>query len=80
MFVGIRNKYYVICQRGSTTKIETIPNHECFMNWNKASTSMEADGIVEDFVNSVQLHGLKFNCLIGKIKLLHISKKDSEHV
>lgn len=41
---------------------------------------MEADGIVEGFVNSVKMHGLKFNCLIGKRILLHISKKGNEHV
>lgn len=39
------------------------------MNWNKASTSMEADGVVEGFVNSIQMHGLKYNCLIGKKKI-----------
>lgn len=36
------------------------------MNWNKASTSMEADGVLEDFLNSIQMHWLKYNCLIGK--------------
>lgn len=39
------------------------------MNYNKASTSMEADGVVEGFVNSIQMHGLKYNCLIGKTKI-----------
>ncbi|KAE9542540.1 hypothetical protein AGLY_002451 [Aphis glycines] len=32
-----------------------------------ASTGMEADGIVEGFVRSVELHGLKFNRLIGDV-------------
>lgn len=31
---------------------------------------MEADGIIEGFMNSIDMHGLKFNKLIGK-KYLH---------
>lgn len=41
--------------------------HECFINWNKASTSMEADAILEGFSKSVEMHGLKYNCLIGNL-------------
>jgi len=29
---------------------------------------MEADGVVEGFLKSVEMHGLKFNRIIGKIK------------
>ncbi|KAL4126400.1 hypothetical protein QTP88_010622 [Uroleucon formosanum] len=39
--------------------------HQCFLNWKKASTSMEADGVIEGFSKSIELHGLKFNKLIG---------------
>lgn len=34
---------------------------------------MEADGVLEGFLNSVQMHGLKFNKLIG-IKYLQSIK------
>lgn len=44
------------------------------MNWDKASTGMEADGIAEGFVRSVELHGLKFNRLIGNIVFVFNSK------
>lgn len=37
------------------------------MNWTKGATSIEADAIAEGFKISVQMHGLKFNKLIGKI-------------
>lgn len=47
-------------------KKEIAPKHRCFLNWKKASTSMEADGVVEGFLKSIELHGLKFNKLIGK--------------
>lgn len=59
----------MICQR-SISKGQTAPNHQCFLNWTKASTSMEADGVVEGFVKSVSMHGLKYNRLIGKINIL----------
>jgi hypothetical protein len=31
---------------------------------------MEADGVVEGFLKSQEMHGLKFNQIIGKIKML----------
>lgn len=58
---SLGNKYCVICQRS-----ESKNENECFLNWTKASTSMEADGIVEGFLKSVEMHGLKYNRLIGK--------------
>ncbi|XP_060860187.1 uncharacterized protein LOC132937382 [Metopolophium dirhodum] len=36
-----------------------------FLNWNNASTAMEADAVAEGFKRSIELHGLKFNKLIG---------------
>lgn len=41
-----------------------------FLNWSKASTVMEADGIVEGFSRSIEMHGLKYNKLIGKYLLI----------
>jgi len=43
------------------------PVHTCFLNWKKASNCMEADGVLQEFSNSVEMHGLKYNCLIGKL-------------
>jgi len=40
------------------------------MNWRKAATAMEADAVAEDFKKSIELHGLKFNKLIGIYKFL----------
>lgn len=45
------------------------------MNWSKGATSIEADAISEGFLNSVELHGLKYNKLIGKKKCIKISYK-----
>lgn len=49
--------------------MKVIPKHECFLNWTKSSTSMEADSVVEGFSNSIAMHGIKYNRLIGKIIL-----------
>ncbi|XP_050532483.1 uncharacterized protein LOC126900652 [Daktulosphaira vitifoliae] len=64
LFVGIRNRYCVICERAKT--MDKNPKvHECFLNWSKGATSIEADAIVEGFLASVQMHDLKYNKLIG---------------
>jgi hypothetical protein len=65
LFIGIRNSYCCICQRALVKK-EDPPSHLCFLNWKKASTAMEADAIVEGFSQSFNMHGLKYNKLIGK--------------
>jgi len=60
LFVGIRNRYCSICQRSSSRK-EEKPPHNCFLNWTKSSTAMEADGVLEGFLMyeiDVQLCGL----------------------
>jgi len=62
--VGIRNRYCIICQRAKNKKLSP-PEHTCFMNWKKGATSMEADAIADGFKQSVELHGLKYNKLIG---------------
>lgn len=65
LFVGIRNSYCSVCQRALNKKCEA-PVHVCFLNWKKSSTAMEADGILEGFSNSLNMHRLKYNKLIGK--------------
>ncbi|XP_025191885.1 uncharacterized protein LOC112592111, partial [Melanaphis sacchari] len=64
LFVGIRNRYCVICERAKV--LDKSPNtHECFLNWLKGATSIEADAIIEGFLSSITIHGLKYNKLIG---------------
>ncbi|KAL4101121.1 hypothetical protein QTP88_021141 [Uroleucon formosanum] len=64
LFVGIRNKYCCICQKFKNNQ-KVAPDHQCFINWKKSSTSMEADSALEGFMKSEEMHGLKYNCLIG---------------
>lgn len=51
-----------------------VVDDKCFINWKKSSTSMEADGVVEGFLKSLEMHGLKFNRLIIKIKMTDLSR------
>ncbi|XP_050063239.1 uncharacterized protein LOC126552568 [Aphis gossypii] len=64
LFVGIRNRYCVICERAKNSE-KSVEEHICFLNWSKGATSIEADAISEGFLKSFSLHGLKFNKLIG---------------
>ncbi|KAL4085368.1 hypothetical protein QTP88_027227 [Uroleucon formosanum] len=64
LFIGVRNRYCAVCQRAKNKGIPK-PEHSCFLNWSKGATSMEADSIAEGFKRSMELHGLKYNKLIG---------------
>ncbi|XP_029343469.1 uncharacterized protein LOC100570366 isoform X1 [Acyrthosiphon pisum] len=64
LFVGIRNRYCVICERASNKNIEK-PIHTCFLNWKHGATSIEADGVAEGFSKSFEMHGVKYSKLIG---------------
>lgn len=64
LFIGIQNRYCLICQRAKNSNV-AVQEHVCFMNWNKTATAMEADAVAEGFKRSIELHGLKFNKLIG---------------
>lgn len=62
--MGIRNKYCMICHNASKNGIDPSV-HKCYKNWSGTSTSMEADIIVEGFRQSIPMHNLIFNKLIG---------------
>ncbi|XP_069361994.1 uncharacterized protein [Maniola hyperantus] len=64
LFLGIRNAYCCVCALAKNKN--TVPKeHRCFKNWSKSSTAMEADGIVEGFKCSIDMHKIKYKTLIG---------------
>lgn len=64
LFLGIRNAYCCVCAVAKNKN--TVPKeHRCFKNWSKSSTAMEADGIVEGFKCSIDMHKIKYKTLIG---------------
>ncbi|XP_071654094.1 uncharacterized protein [Temnothorax longispinosus] len=66
LFVGVRNKYCVICARAAKLSVKP-KEHKCFKNWgnNQSSTSMESDIILEGFRLSLEIHGLIYDRYIG---------------
>lgn len=64
LFLGIRNKYCCVCSRAKSKNSEPS-HHKCFKNWNKPSTGMEADIIVEGFMRSIEMHYVKYAYLVG---------------
>lgn len=64
LFIGVRNKYCIICARAQSK--DTSPKkHKCFKNWDQSASSMEADIIVEGFNSSVEMHGVRFKEFIA---------------
>lgn len=66
LYVGIRNKYCVVCARAAKLKVN-VKEHVCYKNWgsNQSSTSMEGDIILEGFRYSLEMHGLIYSKYIG---------------
>ena len=64
LFLRVRNKFCSVCAI-ATRKKETIPKYKCFKNWNTSSSSMEEDIIVEGFIESKKVHGLRYTGLVG---------------
>lgn len=54
----------MVCERAKNKGI-TASEHACFLNWKGSATGMEADAIADGFSKSIELHGIKFNKLIG---------------
>lgn len=53
--MGVRNMYCSTCEY-SERKHTPKTDHKCSKNWQGSSTAMEADIIVDGFVQSVPLH------------------------
>lgn len=64
LYMGVRNKYCSICDKAKLNG-NTASAHVCFKNWNGTSSAMEADIIVEGFRQSIPMHNIIYNKLIG---------------
>ncbi len=54
LYIGVRNKYCHACARNIS------PNkHVCFRKWNKSSSEMETDIILEGFLEAERVHGVR---------------------
>ena len=60
LHIGVRNKYCTACTQGHSPD-----QHSCFKNWDKSSSEMEADIILEGFKEAEQAHGVRYLRFIG---------------
>ena len=58
LYIGVRNKYCTACTQG-------IENHVCYKNWDKSSSEMETDIIVEGFKVAEKMHGIRYLRFVG---------------
>lgn len=60
LHIGVRNKFCTACARN-------IPQdkHHCFKNWDASSSEMETDVILEGFIESEKVHGVRYTTFIG---------------
>ena len=59
LHIGVRNKFCATCAKDPSKK------HECFKNWDKSSSSMESDILLEGFTKAEKQHGLRYINFIG---------------
>lgn len=62
--MGIRNKLCTVCQNAES-RGKKASRHECFKNWDGSSTSMESDIILDGFRQSLSMHNVIYDKLIG---------------
>ncbi len=60
LYLGVRNKYCSSCARGISRE-----KHHCFLNWSASSSEMETDILVEGFLESERVHGVRYVKFIG---------------
>lgn len=60
LHVGIRNKFCTACVQGHAKE-----SHVCYKNWDKSSSEMESDIILEGFCKAEQTHGVRYTHFIG---------------
>lgn len=55
LHIGVRNKYCAACAHNISTE-----NHVCFRNWDASSSEMETDILLEGFLESERVHGVRY--------------------
>ncbi len=60
LYIGVRNKHCHACAI-------SIPQdqHVCYKNWSKSSSEMEADIILEGFLEAEMVHGVRYMKFVG---------------
>ncbi|ODM87173.1 hypothetical protein Ocin01_19509 [Orchesella cincta] len=64
LYFGTRTKTCVVCNTASNKGLQP-KDHTCYKNWNKASTAMEQDILLDGFKQSLQVHGIAYLQFVG---------------
>lgn len=60
LYIGVRNKYCTGCKQGLSQE-----KHTCYKNWEKSSSEMEPDVILEGFKQAEKVHGVRYKRFVG---------------
>ena len=64
LHIGVRNKSCYVCTLAES-KQQDPPEHTCYKNWTESSQAMEADIILEGFLEAESKHGLRYTKLVA---------------
>ena len=64
LYIGIRQKYCAICAN-SHSHCKDAPEHAFYKNWDRPSSSIKTNIIVEGFKAAEAQHGLKYIKFVG---------------
>lgn len=64
LYLAVRNKVCTTCEYYNRKQVP-VKKHTCYKNWDKCSSAMEPDIIVEGFQQSMRMHGLQYRIFIG---------------
>ncbi|KAB0804909.1 hypothetical protein PPYR_01879 [Photinus pyralis] len=64
LYMGVRNKFCIICTKSQNANVE-VPTHTYFRNWTGSSVAMESDIIVEGFMQSERVYGVRYKKVIA---------------
>lgn len=64
LYIGVRNKYCVVCVRNSNRTVEP-PQHFCTRNFSGPSSEMEWQSIVQGFQRSVEMYNIRYMKVIA---------------
>lgn len=64
LYLGVKNKVCSTCDFYSRKELPA-KEHVCYKNWDKSSSAMESEIIVQGFQQSEQMHGVQYRIFIG---------------
>ncbi|XP_060598342.1 uncharacterized protein LOC132752084 [Ruditapes philippinarum] len=64
LYIGVRNKQCVICKQAKNKTVKP-KSHNCYKNWSESSQAMEADIILNGFLQAETSHGVRYTKIIA---------------